>query len=309
MVFDRKTAEPQFAAHPEIEATFRRTVDHGAFRLRRTLPALLATGAVGGADVSVGVMAMYIVRRDTNSQLLAALAFAIGFIALTLANSELFTENFLVPVAAVVARDATVLQLVRLWIGTLVANLAGAWILIGLVMAGFPNLTAEARASAHYAATSPLDARTFANMVMAGAVMTLMTWMERSTESVPAKLLAAVVTAFVLAAGPLDHSIVGSAEMFGALHAGASFGYLSWLGFLGFAIAGNMTGGLGLVTILRLVQVGRETVRRERRRPSPARAATGPQDDIDPEGDDARAGRDAPAARPGSGGDADHLGP
>ena len=60
-----------------------------------------------------------------------------------------------------------------------------------------------------------------------------MTWMERRAESVPAKLPAAVVTVFVLAAGPLDHSIVGPAELFGALHAGAPFGHLAWLGSFG----------------------------------------------------------------------------
>lgn len=45
-------------------------------------------------------------------------AFTTGFIALTLANSELFTENFLVPVVAVAARKATPAALIRLWIGT-----------------------------------------------------------------------------------------------------------------------------------------------------------------------------------------------
>lgn len=261
------SGEPGAARHPEIEATFRRTVDHGTVRLHRTLSSLLATGVVGGVDVSMGVIAMYFVRRDTHSELLGALAFPIGFIALTLANSELFTENFLVPVAAVVARDASVGKLLRLWAGTLVANLFGAWIVMGLVLAGFPNLTEVARQIPHQAAMAPLDARTLADMVVAGAVITLMTWMERSTESVPAKLVAAYIAAFLLAAGPLEHAIVVSVEMFGALHAGASFGYGSWLGFLGFATLGNMIGGLGLVTVLRLVQVGRRTVAIERQRP------------------------------------------
>jgi formate/nitrite transporter FocA (FNT family) len=261
-------ADGKEPTNPVLRATFQRTVDDGTVRLRRTLPGLLATGVVGGADVTMGVLALYFVRRDTHSAILGALAFGIGFIALTLANSELFTENFLVPVAAVVARDATVRDLLRLWVGTLSANLAGAWVLTGLILAGFPNLTQVARAVPHQAAVSPLDLRTLANMIVAGAVITLMTWMERSTESVPAKLVAAVSAAFLLAAGPLDHAIVVSVEMFGALHAGAPFGYLSWLGYLGFAILGNMIGGLGLVTLLRIFQVGRDTVQAERiRRP------------------------------------------
>lgn len=250
----------------DLESTFQRTVDEGHLRLNRTGPSLVATGLVGGIDVSMGVLALLLVDHATHQPLLGALAFVIGFVALTLANSELFTENVLVPVAAVAARDATVVQLLRLWVGTLAANLAGAWVVMGLVMAGFPKLAGTAVEVASKAATAPLDSRTLANMVVAGAVITLMTWMERSTESVPAKIVAAVMAAFLLAAGPMDHAIVVSIEMFTALHAGAPFGYADWAGFLGWAVLGNMLGGLGLVTVLRMVQVGGDVLREERER-------------------------------------------
>lgn len=79
----------------------------------------------------------------------------------------------------------------------------------------------------------------------------------------PAKLLAAYALAFVLVAAPLGHSIVGSLERFTALIAGADFGYADWLGFVGWAALGNLIGGIGLVTTLRLVQVGRIEIDRE----------------------------------------------
>ena len=47
-------AEAQ-TTQPEIQATFQRTVDHGTARLRRTLPAVLATGVVGGASIRTQV--------------------------------------------------------------------------------------------------------------------------------------------------------------------------------------------------------------------------------------------------------------
>jgi formate/nitrite transporter FocA (FNT family) len=79
--------------------------------------------------------------------------------------------------------------------------------------------------------------------------------MERSTESVPGKLLAAVSAAFLLAAAPLNHAIVVSLEMFAALQYGAGFGYLDWLAILGWYALGNLIGGLGLVTGLRMIQI------------------------------------------------------
>jgi formate-nitrite transporter family protein len=58
-----------------------------------------------------------------------------------------------------------------------------------------------------------------------------------------------------LDAGQVNHAIVGSLICFAALQAGAPFGYADWLGMFAFAALGNMIGGLGLVTLLRLLQV------------------------------------------------------
>jgi formate-nitrite transporter family protein len=90
--------------------------------------------------------------------------------------------------------------------------------------------------------------------------MTLMTWMDQGTDSVAARLVVAVATAFLLGAGPLNHVIVSSLEAFAALQVGASFGYPDWLGAMAFAGLGNLVGGIGLVTLLRLVQAGGRAV-------------------------------------------------
>lgn len=238
-------------------------------RLERPLPGLIATGTVGGLDVGVGVFALLIVMRETENKLLASLAFGIGFLALSLAGSELFTENFLVPVTAVVAKDAPWWSVARLWTGTAIFNLIGGWIGMGLVIAAFPDLHRSAIEIGSHPTSLGIGWQSFASAIVAGACITLMTWMERSTESVTAKLVSAFAIAFVLAAAPLQHAIVISIESFAALHAGASFGYLDWLGAFAWAALGNILGGLGLVTMLRLVQVGPEAIRREQQLPKP----------------------------------------
>src|SRR4051794_13609037 len=259
----------------EVTTAFHRSVDEGVKRLGRPGGPLLATGIVGGLDVSVGVLALLVVEHETGSRLLGALAFGIGFLALTLANSELFTENFLVPVAAVVAHDARWWSVARLWAGTAAGNLAGGWVAMGLVVAAFPDLRATAVHVAAHPMTLPAGAA-FASSILGGAVITLMTWMERGTESVPAKLISAWAMAFLLAATPLQHAIVVSIEAFAALHAGASFGYAHWLATVAAAAVGNAVGGLGLVTVLRLVQVGRTELQREQARPPTAERETEP---------------------------------
>lgn len=256
----RQRGAPDLPRSEEIDATFDRTIHEAEFRLGRTTPGLIVTGLVGGADVSLGVFALLIVRHETGNELLAALAFSIGFIALTLANSELFTEDFLVPVAAVAARRASVSQLGRLWLGTLTANLVGGWLVMALVVSGFPRLGHQAVVVGRHYPAIGIGWRSLAGALLGGAVITLMTWMERATESVPARIVAAVITAFVLAAAPLNHVIVVSLEMFAGLHHGAPYGYADWAAVAAWYTLGNMIGGVVLVTGLRLVQVGQDKI-------------------------------------------------
>ncbi len=248
----------------EIESTYEEAVEEGHQRLTRSWSRLVATGVVGGIDVGIGVFALLFVQHETGSVLLAGLAFGIGFIALSLANSELFTEDFLVPVAALVGGRAAPVQLLRLWVFTLIANLAGGWVLMALVVVGAPQLRSTALELGQRYVDLGLSARALALAVLGGAVITLLTWMERQAPQ-GVKLVAAVATAFLLSAGELNHAIVGSLEMFAALVAGAPFGYLDWLSVLAWASLGNLLGGVGLVTVLRLIQVGGRELDDERR--------------------------------------------
>ncbi|MBV8980863.1 MAG: formate/nitrite transporter family protein, partial [Acidimicrobiia bacterium] len=175
-----------------LEPAFRRTVSEGAYPLHRTWPGLLATGAVGGLDVGMGVFALLLVKQSTHSDVAAALAFSIGFIALTLANSELFTENFLVPITTLASGECSIRELVRLWIGTLALNLVGGWVLMAFVIGGFDKLRPVAVEVATHYTKQGIGWSSFATAVLGGTVITLMTWMQQSTESVPAELLAAI---------------------------------------------------------------------------------------------------------------------
>jgi formate-nitrite transporter family protein len=246
---------PNPAAEHEVEDALIGIVDEGRRRLERSWWPLLATGAVGGIDVGTGVLALLLVEYATNNRLLGGLAFSIGFIALTLARSELFTENFLVPVSTVIARQARLRMLLRLWLGTLLGNLVGGWVFTWFIVKGYPEMDGTAAtAGAHYVGLG-IGLHSFSLAVLGGAVITLMTWMQHSTTSQGAKIVAAISAGFLLGAGQLNHAIVNSLLMFSALHTGhASFGYGDWAQTAGWAALGNMVGGIGLVTLLRLLQ-------------------------------------------------------
>ncbi|HET9117518.1 MAG TPA: formate/nitrite transporter family protein, partial [Pseudonocardiaceae bacterium] len=97
--------------------------------------------------------------------------------------------------------------------------------------------------------------RAFTLAVVGGMLITLMTHLQHSTESDGVRLVPAVVMGFLLGAGKVNHVIVGSLICFAALQVGAPFGYADWLGLFAFTALGNLIGGLGLVTLVRLLQV------------------------------------------------------
>jgi formate/nitrite transporter FocA (FNT family) len=257
---------PQVAEQPVEEAVLR-TIDEGRRRMARRLWPLLATGTLGGIDVGTGVLALLFVEHETHNKLLAGLAFGVGFIALSLARSELFTEDFLVPVTTVIARQARFRMLLRLWTGTLVANLAGGWLFTLLIVTGFPEWQQTAIESGTRYVQLGLGWKAFALAILGGAVITLMTWMQHTTTSNALRLVPAVTAAFLLGGTGLNHAIVNSLLMFSSLHTGhAPFGYVQWAQTAGFAAVGNIVGGVLLVTLLRVFQ-SPHTIQRERENP------------------------------------------
>jgi formate/nitrite transporter FocA (FNT family) len=249
----------------QLKEAFDLIVSEGAQRLHRGWREVLTTGLAGGLEVGVGVVLLFAVYAETGSHLLAGLAFGVGFVALLLARSELFTEGFLVPVTAVVAGRASLGQLAKLWSGTLVGNLVGGWALMWVVVHALPDLRATAITSATTFVTAPLDLQSAALAFLAGIAITLMTRMQHGTDSVPGKIAAAVGGAFLLAGLQMFHSILDSLLIFGAIQTGdAPFGYLDWLGWFAYTVTGNILGGLVLVTLLRLLR-SKDRLTEERR--------------------------------------------
>ena len=240
---------------PELEEAFERLTQEGAERLDRPLLPLAATGFLGGVDVGVGVLAFLVVLAETDSHLLASLAFTVGFAALLMAKSELFTENFLVPVTSVVAKCGTWTQLLRLWGVTLVANLVGGFVMAAMIVVALPSVRETAVTTGSHFAHLGLGFESFFLAVLAGAVITLMTRMQQATDHLGVKLVPAVMMSFVLVAAELFHCILDSIMMFaGLLAGGADYGWLDWLGALGWSATGNLVGGIVLVTGARLLR-------------------------------------------------------
>lgn len=267
-----RTDEP---LEDELVEGFENTVTEGAERLTRTWRALIITGLFGGIDVGVGILAYLAVKEATGSDLLAGAAFGFGLLALTLAHSELFTENFLVPIYAVVSRHSTWLQLARFWVVTLLTNLLGGWLFTWFVVAAFPQFHDVLTESATSYMEGGLTVETAALALLAGSTITLGTRMSQGSSNEVVHVIIALIDGLLVVGLGMLHGALNSAIIFGAMHAGADISYTEWLVWMLWVIPLNMVGGLVIITLPRLVRtlelINKERADQQRRHASDGR--------------------------------------
>jgi formate/nitrite transporter FocA (FNT family) len=240
----------------------------GERRLTRRPLSALATGLVGGFDVMIGVGvsttvagALHSVMPTALAGVIGALTFGVGFVLISIGRSELFSENFLIPVGAVLERRQPLRRLPVLWIPTLLANIAGMLVL-GLIFSDAKVLDHSALVAAGHTANvfaSRGALAAFLSAVIAGLVMTLWTWLGIAVRTDIGRVWVALIIGFTIAAPMMNHIIVGTGEMMFGVLGGQTHATWGDVGtnFL-LALAGNLVGGTLFVTLTRFVQARTE---------------------------------------------------
>ncbi len=246
------------------DTLWEKTVDEGQQRLNRGLLALCASGVVAGLDVGVGILAADHVTGALTKAVGADLAheagalfFGIGFVFIAIGGSELFTENFLVPVSTLVAGRASAGQLSRLWGVVMLFNLLGL-LIVGYLLFGTGMLKEPAELAAGVGSdtySTRALGPSLASGLMAGAVVTLWTWLDLATDSSTARIALALITGFVLTISSLNHTIVAFGQLTFGMWAGTAHTTV-WqvIENTALALVANVLGGLAFVTITRLIQ-------------------------------------------------------
>jgi formate-nitrite transporter family protein len=228
---------------PEPETIYERTKEEGKRRLQRPVLEEMSTALAAGFDIVAGVIVLALLSSQLEhhfgkhaAHVVGSLGFGIGFVFLIVGRGELFTENFLVPIAGLDDGDDdhAWLKLLKLW----------------LISPFFGTSIVETAQTLHANGVLAL----FMSAVFAGALITAMTWfVEGQATMMPRVVVAWIVGAF-LALGSLNHVIVVTIELIFGYRYGAHYSWLFILGNFGLAAAGNLVGGVGLVTLNRLTQ-------------------------------------------------------
>jgi formate/nitrite transporter FocA (FNT family) len=249
---------------PQPEDIYRLTKEEGARRLERPLLEVVSTALAAGFDIVAGILALGLVSTQLASwagkdpaHVFGSLAFGIGFVFLVVGRGELFTENFLVPIAGLDhRRGSSWLALAKLWMTSPLFNVLGGLVIIlilsthGVLPSGTAPTLAQSADTIHAHGALTL----FVSAIFAGALVTAMTWFVEGQRSMLVRVAVAWIAGALLALGSFNHVIVVTLELIFGYRLGAHFGWTFILGNFFLAAAGNILGGVGLVTLNRLTQ-------------------------------------------------------
>ena len=249
---------------PEPEEIFERTRAEGERRLERPLVELISTSLAAGFDIVAGIVVLALLESQLEHQLgsdaahvLGSIGFGIAVVFLIVGRGELFTENFLVPLAGLrgKGRDAWG-KLAELWTVSPVFNVLAGGLLA--VLLSIHSVLPFGTGAALQETAETIHANgwlaLFVSAIFAGALITAMTWFVEGQESVGVRVAVGWIAGAILALGSFNHVIVVTLELIFGKRFGADIPWSFVLENFAVAALGNMIGGIGLVTLNRFTQ-------------------------------------------------------
>ncbi len=239
---------------------FEKVEDNAHEELRRSTHALAFSGLAGGFSMGLTGLAVAAAMAGLGNvparDFVAYMLYPIGFIAVIIGRAQLFTENTLYPVALILSERGHVGDTARLWIVVFVCNVLGAMGFAALAIRS-QALTQPVHAALVQLGTSAAQgtlAHIFWSGVIGGWLIALVAWMVTASHWTIGQIAVIWLLTFVVGIGHFAHCIASTGEIMSAVFEGAvPFSrYLQWLAL---ATAGNICGGMIIVTLLNFGQV------------------------------------------------------
>ncbi len=251
----------------ERRTSVRAAVVHEAIRvdgeteLLRPASALAWSGFAAGMSMAFSLIAEAILRRYLPDQpwrpLVTRLGYPIGFLIVILGKQQLFTENTLTVIIPLMSRRdrKTLMNVARLWVVVLVANIAGAhaiaWILTAAIT--FDAGGRMAMLDTARDATSMTALVVLVRGIFAGWLIATVVWLRAAVDSGEAFLI--FLLTWLVGAGSFAHVIVGSVESLTLVFAGERSWPQYFTAYFVPSLVGNIIGGVSLVAALNHAQV------------------------------------------------------
>jgi len=242
-------------SRPSAEEIYQQVAKSAKQELKRSTVSLAISGLTGGIFMGLSALGVGIALAHLGSGatafVVSRMFYPLGFIVVILGRSQLFTENTLYPVALVLTEKKEIWNTLRLWATVLPSNVAGAFLfacLAGLTHAMAPEIV-QAIAGLGLAAVHEPAATIFWSGVVGGWIIATAAWLVSGSHSITGSVMIIWALTFVVGLGNFAHCIATSGEILTAVltHQLPWAAYPEWLGP---AVAGNICGGVIMVTLL-----------------------------------------------------------
>ena len=240
---------------PTAEDIYEQVALNAKRELKRTTISLAISGFAGGIFMGLSGLGMALVLglfgASPRTHFIASMFYPIGFIVVIIGRAQLFTENTLYPVALVLSEKRELWNTLRLWCTVLPANVLGAFAFAALAArtSALPAPTRDALIQIGITAAHVSPAAIFWSAVTAGWIIATAAWLVSGSHSITGSVMILWILTYVVGLGGFAHCIATSGEILSAVlgHQLAAASYFHWLWI---AVAGNICGGVFMVTLL-----------------------------------------------------------
>jgi len=256
---------------PSAEDIYEQVATNARQELARSSVALGLSGFGAGAFMGLSALgtaiALALLNTSQHARMISRMFYPLGFIVVIIGRSQLFTENTLYPVALVLTEKRQFWNTMRLWAVVLPTNVIGAFVfaLLAARTSALDPAFVLAMSSLGAGALAHPAAAIFWSGVIAGWMIALAAWLVSASHSVTGSVMVIWMLTYVVGLGDFAHCIASSGEIFVTIltHHAPWFAYAQW--FFP-AVAGNIVGGICLVTILEYGQAvyGSESAKKDR---------------------------------------------
>jgi formate-nitrite transporter family protein len=239
---------------------FDAAIENGREELKRSSGALAFSGLIGGLTMGLTGLAVAVVRAqlpETDAARMVSLLFyPVGFIAVIIGRSQLFTENTLYPVILVLDERDHVLNTLRLWGVVFASNVIGAalFALLAIQTSAMRPDIAHALIELGKDSVGFSLGHVFWSAIVGGWLIALVAWIVTASHWTIGQLAMIWLLTFIVGAGHFAHCIASSGEILCAVSAG-QVAIPSFLAWLLVATLGNIVGGVVIVSLLNYGQV------------------------------------------------------
>jgi formate-nitrite transporter family protein len=252
---DVAASQQKDLSRPSAHEIYQQVAKNAKEELKRSTASLAISGFTGGIFMGLSALgvglALARMGGSAHAFMISRMFYPLGFIVVILGRSQLFTENTLYPVALVLTEPRQIWNTLRLWATVLPSNMLGALAFASLVglTHSLPADVVHAIAGLGLAAVQQPTSSIFWSGVVAGWIIATAAWLVSGSHSITGSVMVIWALTFVVGLGNFAHCIATSGEIFTAVltHQLPWLAYPRWFGP---AVAGNICGGVVMVTLL-----------------------------------------------------------